>query len=133
LVIYAGAQPLVQRVLAAEPLRRIGVASYSIYLLHEPIVSATMTALRPRYGDVAVAAALGAGLAAGFALWAVVERPLTRPETVAAFVKRWRERGVELFELTGIPLAVELRSSVAGAKLIAHPRQITPIVEKQAV
>ena len=135
LVIYAGAQPLVQRVLAAEPLRRIGIASYSIYLLHEPIVAATMAALRPRYGDVAVAAALGAGLAAGFALWAIIERPLTRPETVAAFVKQWRGRGVELFELTGIPRAVELRSSVsvAGATLIPHPRQITPYVEKQAV
>jgi len=102
-VIFAGAQPLVQRVLSAPPFVRVGVASYSIYLVHEPIVAAVVTALRPLYGDpVATVAAIALGLAAGFVLWAVVERPLTQPETVAAFVKRGRSRVLELLAFLGI-------------------------------
>jgi peptidoglycan/LPS O-acetylase OafA/YrhL len=135
-VIFAGAQPIVQRVLAAPLLVRIGTASYSIYLVHEPIVAAVMAALRPVYGDaVASGAALAAGLAAGFALWAVVERPLTRPETVAAFVRRGRARVLELLAVSGIPPAFALGAPALAVSLRALPLPIpaAPAVERTAV
>jgi peptidoglycan/LPS O-acetylase OafA/YrhL len=39
LVIYAGHAVWLQRILASRMLRAVGIASYSIYLVHEPIVS----------------------------------------------------------------------------------------------
>jgi len=135
-VIFAGAQPVVQRVLAAPPLVRIGTASYSIYLVHEPIVAAVMAALRPLYGDaVASVAALAAGLAAGFALWALVERPLTHPETVAAFVRHGRARALELLAMTGIPPSFALGAPARAASLRALPLSMAaaPAAERTAV
>jgi peptidoglycan/LPS O-acetylase OafA/YrhL len=111
-VIFAGAQAAVQRVLATPALVRIGIASYSIYLVHEPIVAAVVAALRPGYGDVvATVSAVACGIAAGFVLWAIVERPLTRRETVVAFVARGRARMVELFTIAGIPPGFSLGSA----------------------
>lgn len=38
LIIYAGADPIINRVLALAPMRYIGKISYSVYLLHWPII-----------------------------------------------------------------------------------------------
>jgi peptidoglycan/LPS O-acetylase OafA/YrhL len=109
-VIAAGATPWLQRVLAQPWLTRIGSASYSIYLLHEPIVSKLSVALRPALGDVgATLAAISAGVAAGFVFWAVVERPLTDPAFVARFVERGRARTAELFDAFGAARSFDLR------------------------
>ena len=125
-VIWAGAQSAVQRVLSTPLLVRVGIASYSIYLVHEPVIAATMSLLRPRYGDVgATPIALGIGLAAGFALWAVVERPLTRPATVAAFVSNGRARMTELFALAGVPHGFGL-----GEQTAAAPSNLIPLQKK---
>jgi peptidoglycan/LPS O-acetylase OafA/YrhL len=119
-VIFVGAQPALQRFLASPPLVRIGIASYSIYLVHEPIVSAVVGALQPRYGEVAAgAAAIATGVAAGFVLWAIVERAVTRPQAVAAFVRRGRARTLQLFALTGVPPAFALGSLPVAAPALS--------------
>jgi peptidoglycan/LPS O-acetylase OafA/YrhL len=136
-VIFAGAQPLAQRILATPALVRIGIASYSIYLVHEPIVSAVVGTLQPRYGDFAAdAAAIATGVAAGFVLWAIVERGLTRPQTVAAFVRSGRARTLELFALAGIPPAFALGTVPAAApalRSISRQPQPAPAAERTAV
>jgi len=63
-----------QRVLSWKPLAAIGVASYSIYLVHEPFI-VWLDALNSP-GLVTIAAALGVGAL----FWLLVERPLTKPE-----------------------------------------------------
>jgi peptidoglycan/LPS O-acetylase OafA/YrhL len=123
-VVYAGAQPALQRFLALPVLRRIGIASYSIYLVHEPIIAATVTGLQPAYGPVvANVAALTFGLGAGFAVWFGIERPLTRPEAVAAFVARRRAGMAALFQTTGIPLGFALHAPSASSALTLVPQR----------
>jgi peptidoglycan/LPS O-acetylase OafA/YrhL len=136
-VVFAGAQPIAQRILATPALVRIGVASYSIYLLHEPIVAAVVGALEPRYGAiVAGVVAIAAGVAAGFVFWAVVERALTRPQTVLAFVRSGRARTLELFALAGIPPAFALSTASATApalRSISRQTQTALAAERTAV
>ena len=75
-VVAAGANGWLRSILSLKPLTAIGMASYSIYLVHEPIVDAVQ-----RFSALPAAqsgwAAYTAAVAAGFAFWAVLERPWT--------------------------------------------------------
>ncbi len=71
-VVAAGWGPL-QRVLAWPPLVAVGLASYSIYLIHAPFVGFLHDHGSPRPVSFLIALALG------FAFWRLVERPLTAP------------------------------------------------------
>src|SRR5271165_522553 len=68
-----------QWALSWPPLVFVGTASYSIYLIHDPIVAWTMNAGFP--------APLGAaaGVAAGIAFWYCVERTITRGAVLATW------------------------------------------------
>ena len=72
-VVAAGAVPAFSRLLSLRALVAIGVASYAIYLVHEPIIA--YAANHP--GLAANVLGAVAALAIGFAFWAVVERPFT--------------------------------------------------------
>jgi peptidoglycan/LPS O-acetylase OafA/YrhL len=63
----------------------VGIASYSIYLVHHPIIDALAHAGVPLWIAVPIA------LAAGFAFWRFVETPLVRRE-----VRRKIERALRL-------------------------------------
>jgi peptidoglycan/LPS O-acetylase OafA/YrhL len=78
-VLACGASRPLQRVLSIAPLTAIGIASYSIYLVHEPVVNLVETHLRFAPGLAALVGAIVA-LGAGCAFWAIFERPWT--ETV---------------------------------------------------
>src|SRR6202030_2901211 len=69
-VILAGSLPLLSRVLSLKALTVVGVASYSIYLVHEPIIDVLVNR---GFGALPAAAI---AVAFGIAFWAVVERPL---------------------------------------------------------
>ncbi len=75
-VVAAGTAPLAVRILGNPVLTAIGVASYSIYLVHEPISSFMQRSMEPMVGDGG-AYAIGAlaGIAGGFVFWRVVEWP----------------------------------------------------------
>jgi peptidoglycan/LPS O-acetylase OafA/YrhL len=73
-VVLLAGDERVARILRARPLAFIGVASYSIYLVHEPILEWLGHAGLP-----APLAALAA-IAVGVGFYELVERPLLRPQ-----------------------------------------------------
>ncbi len=124
LVVTAGREAWLQRLLSWRWLTALGVASYSVYLVHEPIVSATMAAFVPRFGFAAsLPLAVAFGLAGGVAMWAVIERPLTQRAVVAAFVVAATGPLRRLFAFAGIPAAMRLAVAPA-APLPASAAQV---------
>lgn len=87
LVVAAGTLAPLRRVLATKALVATGVASYAIYLVHEPAVEFAVSRL---HGAMAFPGGVVAAVAAGFAFWALADRPFTtgglRPPLLAAIV-----------------------------------------------
>ncbi len=86
-IILSGPSPAVNRMLRAEPLRLIGLASYSLYLWHWPII-----VFARYYGIEPIGAAETAGLVLLMALcaaasWYFVERPFRSRRIGAATVR----------------------------------------------
>lgn len=106
LVVFAGANAAFRRLLSVRALVATGVASYGIYLVHEPIVAAGMA----RFTGVTGALASGAvALAAGFAFWAACEVPFTTGSLrspLLARVRPWLER---VLTFAGIGRTIEIR------------------------
>jgi peptidoglycan/LPS O-acetylase OafA/YrhL len=73
-VIAAGSLTWLRSILASPALVATGVASYAIYLVHEPFVRIVLSHVR---GPLGFAAAGAGALACGFAFWAIAERPFT--------------------------------------------------------
>jgi peptidoglycan/LPS O-acetylase OafA/YrhL len=71
LVVASGSTGILRTLLSVPALTAIGVASYSIYLVNEPIAVALNKATVSPW-IIAVAAVM-----AGFAFWAAAERPFT--------------------------------------------------------
>ncbi len=69
LVVASGCLSPLRRVLSWRPLEGIGLASYSIYLVHEPVIAAleTNTALSPALAGIVA-------VIAGCVFWVAVER-----------------------------------------------------------
>lgn len=109
LVAGAGATPLLRRALSFRPIVGTGVASYGIYLVHEPVIgfieqhAASLHAGMPVYA-VACAGALAAG--AIFSLLA--ERPFVSTPLRAALVAPIEGRFAQLFAACRIPRAIVL-------------------------
>jgi peptidoglycan/LPS O-acetylase OafA/YrhL len=90
LVVAAGSFSLLRYVLSTRLITAVGVASYSIYLVHKPIMDFA------RLHGVRVPWQFALALAGGFAFWWIVERPLMkgalRDRMVAefeTFLPRW--------------------------------------------
>ena len=81
---------IVSRILSLRPFVFVGLISYSAYLWHQPIIAFYKTI----FGDASILAAAGlvtASLVAGYASWALVEKPtrhlrLSNGRTYIAFV-----------------------------------------------
>lgn len=84
LVLVASSVAPIRRVLSWRPLVALGTMSFSIYLVHQPVLAVVAAQRRPAGGAVALTALL----AVGFAFWWCVERPLTE----SARRRRARER-----------------------------------------
>lgn len=82
LVVAAGSNPRIASCLSAAPLRRCGLASYSIYLIHYTVVFLLVQRWFPHW-DAAIA-----GLLSGLFFWAVCERHFTNGPLRDAAVER---------------------------------------------
>ncbi len=74
LVVAAGSLGPLRRGLALRPLVATGIASYGLYLVHEPAIQLVTDRF---HGPAAFGLATAAALAAGFAFWFLAERPFT--------------------------------------------------------
>ena len=70
-VLLARRDLRLRALLSVRALSSIGVVSYSIYLVHEPLIAML------EYSGIPQIAAMIAGVAAGAAFWWAVERPIT--------------------------------------------------------
>jgi peptidoglycan/LPS O-acetylase OafA/YrhL len=84
LVLVATSVAPIRRALSWQPLVALGAASFSIYLVHQPVIAVVAAQAGPGGGAVAVAALA----VVGFAFWWCIERPLTD----SARRRRVRER-----------------------------------------
>ncbi len=82
LVLLAYYSPVVNALLSWRPLVGLGIASYSVYLVHEPIGQAiTIVASHwLRYPSLVIMLAVAASIACGAVFHVVVERPLLERE-----------------------------------------------------
>lgn len=99
-VVVATRPGPVQRLLSTRVLVALGVASYSIYLVHQPVV-AWLAAVR-----VPALVTIGVGTAVGYAFWWMVERPLTQPAVrnrLVAFFERYLRLGVSAVKRVDAP------------------------------
>ena len=110
LVLAAGSIGVLQRALSTRILAAIGTASYSIYLVHGPVIS-----FFQEHGMAAPLAAL-CGVAAGCVFWAIAERPFTQGplrerlhRDIAAFLPRW-------FAFLKIPVTLQLGTPAPSAQ-----------------
>jgi peptidoglycan/LPS O-acetylase OafA/YrhL len=115
-VIAAGELPWITRLLSVRVLTAVGLASYSIYLIHDPV----LTFASERGVNPALAALLS--VAAGFAFWWCAERP---------FVSTWvRARLIAEFEVVfekwmpriGIPVRLTLGVKPATRAADSHEK-----------
>jgi peptidoglycan/LPS O-acetylase OafA/YrhL len=64
---------LLSAMFSAWPLRAIGISSFSIYLIHEPVMRVLQYRIR-----ASILESVFAALAVGFTFWFVVERPISQ-------------------------------------------------------
>jgi peptidoglycan/LPS O-acetylase OafA/YrhL len=104
-VVAAGALPWLRRLLSARVLVATGIASYAIYLVHEPLVDAIVHIV-PGPSGFGIAAA--AALAAGFGFWALAERPFTTGSLRAPLLEMTRRAIRPGFAFIGMPETLSL-------------------------
>ena len=79
-LIVAGQRPtLVTRALASAPIRFVGLASYSLYLWHWPVLAFADSLQPTGVGALETAALVAAGGVLGLLSWRFVEQPFRRP------------------------------------------------------
>jgi peptidoglycan/LPS O-acetylase OafA/YrhL len=88
LVVWAGHAALLQRALSWRPLEITGLASYSIYLMHAPLVHSRVFEHYGIAGWPAFFASIAIGMAAGFGFWALVERHFVNTDLRDGLVAR---------------------------------------------
>jgi peptidoglycan/LPS O-acetylase OafA/YrhL len=109
-MLSAGAWAPLRAVLAWRPLTFIGVASYSIYLVQQPIVSFFDENLVGALGPLQ-ASALGCATSvlAGILFWFVIERPFCQGHAIyVRLIPALRSKIGSLLENAGIPKSFRL-------------------------
>lgn len=109
LTVAGGANGVFRAILEHPAARFIGTASYSIYLVHEPVIAY----LESRHVPMAVAGL--AGVAAGVVFWAAVERAFTRGALRERLVAASERALAVVLGRAGVPRSIQLGASPAPA------------------
>ncbi|BDE06292.1 hypothetical protein WPS_15680 [Vulcanimicrobium alpinum] len=99
-VVLVSRSPAIRSAISTRAAIAVGVASYSIYLIHEPVV------VIAEYLHVPPPLACVVGVAFGFALWWLVERTFTSDRVrrpMVAFVERMFSRAAGWRAVRGAP------------------------------
>lgn len=104
-VLLAGRVRFLRSLLSFGPLVAIGIASYSIYLVHEPIVTAMQRNVHLPFAQ-GMALAYAVALAAGFAFWALFERAWMAGPLKARAVTGIEQPVSRAAEILGVPADV---------------------------
>lgn len=107
-VVAAGSVPWLRAALSLRPLVWVGVASYSIYLVHEPIIALAEQTV----GLNAALAGIGA-IVCGGAFWCAFERPFTSTRLKRQMVFGLRSWTARLGALVGAPELVNMHRAPA--------------------
>jgi peptidoglycan/LPS O-acetylase OafA/YrhL len=110
LVIAAGAVPLVERALSVKALVAVGVASYGIYLVHQPAI-----VLTERIGWPAAFAAV-AGVGVGFAFWWLAERPFVSGTARTVLLRQLDLRASQISAYLRLPSKFAVGAKSASAE-----------------
>ena len=103
-VLAVGSIPTLRRMVACAPLAWLGLASYSIYLVHEPLIATV-----EHNTTVGPFVAGAAAVAAGCLFWAAFERPFLSPALRRPLVRWIRPRLAGLCALAGVADTIGLR------------------------
>jgi peptidoglycan/LPS O-acetylase OafA/YrhL len=126
-VVAAGTLPWLRSALSARALVATGVASYSIYLVHEPIVDILVHKLS---GPAGLGIAAVAALAAGFAFWALAERPFTTGNLRRPLVDAALRAARHIFAFIGIPGTLSLEPHRIPAYSQVQASELAPRYER---
>jgi peptidoglycan/LPS O-acetylase OafA/YrhL len=110
LVVAAGSIGALRGLLAIRPLVATGVASYGLYLVHEPAIEFVTFRL---HGPAVFALATAAALATGFAFWFLAERPFTTGPLRRPLVDRLTPPIAHAIAWLGLGLQIALECPVA--------------------
>lgn len=110
LVVAAGSLRWLRAILSVRPLVWIGVSSYSIYLIHEPLIATIEhnSRVTPFLGAILV-------VALGIAFWAVFERPFMTKPLKGRLVKFLQSRILSVVDVAGVPRLIDLRRASGSA------------------
>lgn len=121
-VLCCGASPTMRRLLSAKALTFTGTASYSIYLVHAPVIAVL------EQSGVAPAAAASCGLLAGVAFWWFAERPFVETSLRVRLIRnldflyRW-------LAFVGVPAVLELRDARPRVETVT----VEPVTPRQTI
>ena len=105
--------------------RFIGAASYSIYLVHEPVIAY----LESRHVPMVLSGL--AGVAAGVLFWALIERAFTRGAFRDGIVNRVEAALALVLPRAGVPRFIRIGGALPVSEIKPMPalREAVPTVE----
>jgi peptidoglycan/LPS O-acetylase OafA/YrhL len=107
LVVWAGASEMLERLLSVRAIAFVGLASYSIYLMHQPVLAFLEEIGVNRW--LAAVAAVGVGIA----FWALAERPFMSKSNVRQDLVSGFQRFFDAcFSRIGVRRSVKLDDAV---------------------
>ena len=111
-VVAAGCSHRLGAFLSFRGITAVGVASYSIYLIHGPVIGFAQS------HGVNPVAATALGVSAGFAFWAVAERPFTQTALRARLVAEFEAAFRKWFPRLGIGVSMTLSGRPEAEKAV---------------
>jgi peptidoglycan/LPS O-acetylase OafA/YrhL len=120
-VVASGAIASLGNLLSSKILVATGVASYAIYLMHEPIVTIV---LGITHGIGSFVLAFVAALTAGFTFWVLAERPFTTGRLRQPLLRLITPLLTRACAFFGLPQTIEATSArrTSAATLLMAPR-----------